>query len=152
MEDCIRGLTEVQVNDILQLFAFPLMQSLYCRRPLAQFGMICCGEVMLAVSNQLSLFHMHCCMFQDDPFRDLTRHRGEADGHWFPCSAFLPFLKMGVMFPFLQSLGLHLTAMTFQIWWSGCGLATTLVNYVSNLRCILLGLMDLCMFSFFTCS
>ena len=34
---------------------------------------------------------------------------------WFPGSSFLPFLKMGPVFPFFQ--GLHLTAVTFQISW-----------------------------------
>ena len=38
-------------------------------------------------------------------------------GRCFPGSSFIPFLKIGAMFPFSSHGGLHLTVMTFQISW-----------------------------------
>lgn len=90
-------------------------RSVWCCLPLEKL------QLMLAVLNHLSIVHMFWCIFWDDLYHGLTRHRGKAD--WLLAPAVLiNFFKKQVWYSIFSShWGLCLTAMTFQIWWeSGC--------------------------------
>ena len=79
---------------------------------------------MLAVTNHLSVFHVH--NFQEDLLHDLAGHRGETD--WPVVVHFIPYsiLKMEIMFLPFQSVGTSLDCNNFSdVMDSGVATSTT---------------------------
>lgn len=69
---------------------------------------------MVAVPSHLLILHTPAYGFQKDLLHVLLGREVKLTGPAFPSSSSLPFLKVGVMFPFFQSSGTFPITMTVQ--------------------------------------
>ena len=76
--DHVKGLAEVQVDDIgFLLFAHRCHHSITEGHQSSQ-AQLSLGEAMLSVSHHSLIPHMPSHVFREDLFHDVPRHRGEA--------------------------------------------------------------------------
>ena len=143
VRDNVKCFAQIQVDDI----SYSSLTH-QCCNPVVEGHQICqarfaCSEAMLAVTNHFFVSKCLGIVSRRISSMILLGTEGRLTALYFPGSSFLPFLKMGVMFPLFQSVGTSLDCNDFSNMMDS-GLATSSASWLGTRGCTSSGRMDLC--------